>query len=95
MARNTPPLLLRDCFEDAVLHLGKHDLGNVLVVTRPRNRRHPLQRSRALEPPDGRAILAFPMAIAPAIGVPRFVLANSLVTWWLGEETSASRAPSS
>jgi hypothetical protein len=35
--------------------------------------------------PDARAILAFPMAIAPLVGVPLFVLMNACVAWRLWE----------
>ena len=43
----------------------------------------PLQLFDAL--PDGRAVLAFPMSIAPSIGVPLFVLMNLWVAWRLWE----------
>lgn len=36
--------------------------------------------------PDARAVFTFPMAIAPMIGVPLFVLTNLLVAWQLAEK---------
>jgi hypothetical protein len=41
--------------------------------------------------PDARAILTYPMSIAPVIGVPLFVLANVWVAWRLWERRRASR----
>ena len=42
--------------------------------------------------PDARAVLAFPMSIAPTIGVPLFVLVNLWVVWRLWENRVASNA---
>jgi hypothetical protein len=41
-------------------------------------------------PPDARAVLTYPMSIAPLIGVPLLVLANVWVAWRLWERRSAS-----
>ena len=41
--------------------------------------------------PDARAILTYPMSIAPMIGVPLFVLVNLWVAWRIWERGSIER----
>ncbi len=50
----------------------------------------PLQVFTAL--PDARAVMTYPMSIAPMIGVPLFVLVNLWVAWRLWERQRISRA---
>ena len=49
----------------------------------------PLQVFTAL--PDARAVYAYPMSIAPMIGVPLFVLVNLAVAWRFWERSRAGR----
>jgi hypothetical protein len=43
--------------------------------------------------PDARAVLAFPMSIAPMVVVPVFILTNLLVAWRLSERGAPPPAP--